>query len=538
MEKKLFSGYFCLKCKMIPLIQIIPKLKNIKVLSSCKCNKQYQNIEAFIKNKYKDNLIDINQISKESIINDDNIIKYKIDINLIIDKLNKIKEKINIFSIEIKDKIINYYKKKIEEMNEIYNNYLIRNNKIILILEQIIKSYQLIEDNTSNIFNILTNFNFNEDDKINTLLKDNNMDTLSKEIEKYFKFHYIMSKSFSLNNKKSKYFFNENSPVKCFIEIDNNTCAFISNYSKDIKLCNLSNLNKEVISFKAHQENVNWIIKPHNSNLISCGEDGLIKIWPKITHKYFEEKKNLDIKEIKTYNYYNIKQITNINLNSIFAYEYNEKRIKFEKMILLKENNFIASSKNIIFLFKYLIDQDKQKIELIKNYEIRNLVDIFIIEKDKNEIIVLYDKNCLFFLDIPNFKIIKKFNMKSLSKNSLLQLNQKELLIIDSVYYYKIFDLDTFKFKLNIKDYSSADFLLNMNDGTFIFSCIYGIKRFLIKTMEELPKLIKFDNDDFYDYYESDYYSEKIIYIYKLKDGRIVFCHQNGKIEINNINLI
>lgn len=252
-------------------------------------------------------------------------------------------------------------------------------------------------------------------------------------------------------------------------------------------------------------------VKSFKVNLISCGNDGLIKIWPKITHKYFEEKKNLDIKENKTYNYYNINQITNNNLNPLYVYQHYEKGIKFKKMILLKNNNFIISSRNILFLFKYIIDKDKQKIELIENYEIKDLIDIFVIEKDKNEMITMYVKNSLFFLDIPNLEIIKKFNMKSLSKNSLLQLNQKELLIIDSVYYYKIFALNTFKFKLIFKNYCNADYLLNMNYGTFIFSCIYGIKRFFNKDKGGLPKIIEFNNDDFYDYYESDYYSEKII---------------------------
>ena len=44
-----FSGYYCKKCNFIPFIQIIPKEKNIKIFSSCKCRKQYENIDSFIK---------------------------------------------------------------------------------------------------------------------------------------------------------------------------------------------------------------------------------------------------------------------------------------------------------------------------------------------------------------------------------------------------------------------------------------------------------------------------------------------------------
>ena len=65
MEKKYFSGYFCKKCNSIPLIQIIPKENNSKILSSCKCYKHYQTIDNFIKyNYHKD--IEINKITDNS----------------------------------------------------------------------------------------------------------------------------------------------------------------------------------------------------------------------------------------------------------------------------------------------------------------------------------------------------------------------------------------------------------------------------------------------------------------------------------------
>jgi len=112
-----YSGYYCQKCNLIPLIQIIPQKNNIKIFSSCKCNKQYQNIESFIKKYYKKDVVDINKISKESNINEyykykKNNEENKVDINLIINKLNKAKEKIKNEGREIKDRIIEIYEKK------------------------------------------------------------------------------------------------------------------------------------------------------------------------------------------------------------------------------------------------------------------------------------------------------------------------------------------------------------------------------------------------------------------------------------------
>ena len=123
-------------------------------------------------------------------------------------------------------------------------------------------------------------------------------------------------------------------------------------------------------------------------------------------------------------------------------------------------------------------------------------------------------------------------------KNSLIKLNSNEILIVDNVYYFKIFDINKYKTNIIYKNYISSDYLLNMNDGTIIQSCYQGIKRYLLKTMEELPEIIEFNNDEEDDYYDSEYYSDKINYIYKLEDQRIVLCHQNGKIEINKLNFI
>jgi len=545
-----YSGYYCQKCNLIPLIQIIPQKSNIKIFSSCKCHKNYQNIETFIEKNYKKDIVDINKISKESIINEyskykNNKEENKVDINLIIDKLNKTKDKIRKEGKEIKDSIIEIYQRKINEINQIYDKYIEKNNNIIVIIEQMIKSYQLISDNQSNIHNLLNNCSFNDKSKSTHLLKNYiTLDSLFKNVENYFNEEFIILNSSKSEGFENKYLFFSNYSIRSFIELEKGICASCSNNQSNINLYDLNDPNNGKYSFKAHLKNVMWIIKSNKNNIISCGDDGLFKIWPIITKNFLLNIKT-NIPEEKDLKSYKNKKVKEISLNPIYQTKFEHKDIfRIKKMINLKDNKFIACSNNTIFIFKYTIDEDKNnvQIELIKNYDSKYIIkEITIIEKDKKEIIALYNDYFLIFFDIDNFDIINKLNIKSMTPNSLIQLNQTELLFQEGN-YFRIFDINKFKSKLIVKNYSTNDFLLNMNDGTIIQSNYSGIKRYLIKTMEELPNLIQINNDEddyYYDYYNSyDSYVEKITYMYKLKDGRIITCYQNGRIEICNLKFI
>ena len=153
-----YSGYYCNKCNYIPLIKIIHKNNEIKVFSSCKCNKQYENIESFLKNRYRNNVTKIDTIIKESPNNSHNQIEFdKSKLDSIIDKFNKEKLKIIEEDNNIKNQLIDIFTKKIKDVNEMFLKYSERNNKIIIILEQMIQSYELMKDNKSNILNILNN---------------------------------------------------------------------------------------------------------------------------------------------------------------------------------------------------------------------------------------------------------------------------------------------------------------------------------------------------------------------------------------------
>ena len=118
--------------------------------------------------------------------------------------------------------------------------------------------------------------------------------------------------------------------------------------------------------------------------------------------------------------------------------------------------------------------------------------------------------------------------MKLLVLTILMQLSTNDLLLADR-YSFKIIDINNFKIKLIIKYSYNTEFLLNLNDGTIIQGTFFGVKRLLIRTLEELPDLVEYEKD------EDANYTEKIINMYKLKNGKLVLCYENGKVEIYNL---
>ena len=107
-DKTEYDGYFCKKCKLIPLIQIIPRETGAKILIACKCHKQYDNIETFIRNKSLKDKIDINGISKEPL--NEFGYDFNIDIKSIKSKYEKAKKDLFESSTELKNKLIKYLK--------------------------------------------------------------------------------------------------------------------------------------------------------------------------------------------------------------------------------------------------------------------------------------------------------------------------------------------------------------------------------------------------------------------------------------------
>ena len=170
------------------------------------------------------------------------------------------------------------------------------------------------------------------------------------------------------------------------------------------------------------------------------------------------------------------------------------------------------------------------QIKKVEYKFLNDIVDIIPIEKDNKEILALSMKNYIHLLNIPNFELINTINVKYISKNCLLQINSNEILIVDNINYLKIIDINTSQTKLAIKSSSSINILLKSPDDTIIYSGFDGIKRCLIKTMENLPDLIQLTEDNEYYYYD-DYYKDNIVCLAQLKNGTIIACYQNGMIQ-------
>ena len=141
------------------------------------------------------------------------------------------------------------------------------------------------------------------------------------------------------------------------------------------------------------------------------------------------------------------------------------------KMIHLKENKFLLFTDYNIFIFKYIIDENKTIFDLIVNYKTNNLIDAITILKKNDEIIGAYNNTSLFFLNIPDLKFINQINIKLMACNNLMQLSSNDLLLVER-YSFKIIDINNFKIKLIIKYPYNTEFLLNLNDGT-IFKVLF-----------------------------------------------------------------
>ena len=552
MEENKYSGFYCKLCKSIPLFQIIYAKNQIKIYSSCFCHKQYETIDSFIKNKYIKNISGINAIPKKFVldINDNNIIKKEenLNFNTILNEFIKSKEKLNETANKIKAELISLYNKKIKEFNIIYEQYIAKNDKIISIIQKLFDSYQLMKDNPSIIENIKNNCIFNSKYNIDNLLNDFNrsIESSFKNIESYFENELIIKYEKILpiyQKNEKKYYSNSQNSINCFFEIDDEICVSCFDKGSNIYLYDFKNEVKERFLFKAHLKNIYSINKTSKNNIISIGDDGLIKVWPLITRNFLlENKRQIDLENNEGFKPFGINKFAKIEfkLNPIYQYNYDYiYSYKFNKILNLKNDHFLTASDTSIDIYEYENINNSFSIKKLKMFH-HDSLNVYLIELNEKEVIALCKNNYIQFLYLEDFKNIKEINIKSLPKNSLLQLNSKEILILDNLFYINIYNIDNFELKIKIKNYHDIDFLLNLNDGTIIMSCFKGIKRYLIKTMEELPQLIKFNDNNFYidyEYYDYDYNfnRKKIILLYKLKNKRIAACYKDDAIEIFNI---
>ena len=162
MEK---SGFYCIKCNSIPLIQIVPKIQEIKLFITCKCSKKLINYEAFLKNYYVKN-INYGNISNFPILTEHKDEKYldknkSVDIEKTKKNFYNIQDIVNKYILEIKNKTIELLENKIKEIKKSYEINLKNNQKIKHIIEILLNNYDVNNKNDSNIKNLIHNTNFN-----------------------------------------------------------------------------------------------------------------------------------------------------------------------------------------------------------------------------------------------------------------------------------------------------------------------------------------------------------------------------------------
>jgi hypothetical protein len=137
---------------------------------------------------------------------------------------------------------------------------MLNNNSIIQIIEQLIKSYELINDNPSNIQNLSNNYIFDIRFKISSLLENfkNYLDDISDKLKNYFKEELIVSSSICKKSiKKEKLTNNFHCAVNNFIEIDKDICACCSKYKSYITIMNPNKKYSYNLNYIAHIKYVN-----------------------------------------------------------------------------------------------------------------------------------------------------------------------------------------------------------------------------------------------------------------------------------------
>ena len=542
MEK---TGYFCKICKSIPLIQIVPKEKDIKIFCMCKCHKQLINYDIFMKNYYKTNF-NYSEISNDPIykeyIDPSPIYISNNEINLEkIDKdFNYIIEKVVEYNLEIKTKIIEILKNKINEIEKAYETNKLNNIKIQNLIKSLISNYQSNPQNSSNIKNLLYNKNFNMGyrNKTYSTLDFNNrfttLDSLVNNVSKYLKSNYILS-SYNEQLYTIKTFFNHQRDATCVTEIEPD---IIASSSKDsfIILYNLER-KKSIYKFKAHNDGVNWLLKINENNLISCGNDNKIKIWPKI------DRNNLDLVNSEHNGTTNTEELI---INPIISCDFEEPILK----IILIDNNYICGcSSKKVFILKYDIkknenDEDKKNdlneilsvnFTIIEEISLDKIIDLYKVKNPNNEdIIVVNTFLKLFFLSLPNLNIIKEISNSNNDKqiNNLIQITQNEILIA-SKSYLTIININNFHIKFKILNCNNSTFISKLRDNTILIGTKEGIKRIDFKHFEEISLINKiYSNENYGPYGIYPAIAEKFNYAYEFSDSRLAICSSYGNIRL------
>ena len=541
MNKQLFNGFYCRKCNSIPLIEILPH-KNISIFFVCRCRKKYQDIDLFNNNYYNKNIdvkkICLNKNNEYLEKSTKNKLEKNKEINNIINEYYKTKNEFYTYSKEIKDNLITDLMLNIEKINDSYEKHILLNKKIENIYEILIESYKKIDDNISNIKNIINNSNFNK--------KPNCYNYSFESIISFYENEFFLKSPEQLKTDK---LFQNHSDVNCFLDYkinDNQYYGVSSSYSSNIALYDLIQ-NKHLFTFKGDKYQINCITLSSQNNIISCGNEYCIKIWPLIDYDKIIELNKILIKD------------NTINLSPIYIFKCEESNI--DKIEYIKNNDknanydyLLCNLHNSLYVYKYIKDikgnfPNNSKIDLISKYTKAALYNFIILKKNiynncYNDLICGFGIDKIYLFNFPKLLKINKSKILEISLiNNCVQINNDELLLIE-YNILTIFNFTKFQKKLSIKIDDNIHCITILRDNTIILGGIKGIKRFLNYNFKELPKLNngyedeeveKNEEDEEDDYMDRE--PEQILCIKELLDGRIVFCYRNKGINISKLNI-
>ena len=358
-KNEINSLFICRKCNSVPLVEIVPKESDLKILITCKCNKQKLiKKEIFYKYYYNDNHMDI-------------------DINKKIEneKFKKLLDKYE----EFKNHFMNNYQKIKEKINNLLNNILQQteivieknkkyNEEIDKIIQILIKNYELNPHNEINKENIMKNihmnpymnfkeFDFREFDK--------NITNINKTIQLYFKYNYLIS----LNKYEIIQSIRKEDLI---IHLDKNIFASLkkNEYINIFDIDNLSNnikIKKEnsfisPIFIIEHSSQIKNLINLEN-NLLGLFDENNINIYKYNIENNSSEIINKSAIKLNSNNSLfnpNVLRYTKLlkrkNKNSICSYNNGVMNI-YEIPSLINEKNINIQRNNIIIYQNFIYEQ-------------------------------------------------------------------------------------------------------------------------------------------------------------------------------------
>ena len=374
--------------------------------------------------------------------------------------------------LEIKKGLIENLNATIKKIEKIYEDNKDINDKIDKIMKILINNYNsnpYIEINIKNIFLNTQKKSFHKK------IIDFNSKKLLSNISQIYNENYII-KPYNYNLIKSYMFYGEDN-----IMVEIKKALFAINYNGSIKI---GEINKEEINLKTPGIK-NLLTDEKKEYLISHEIDNSIIFW--------------NINEIEKL--YKNNQSKSRNLDILPSF-----KIKFEyeisELINLGNDMLCGNNSKSAFIIKYNINE--QNFQIMGKIN-RNLKNLMLIKRKKEKYIICKDGKYLDIIRIPELKLI---NMIQIGKweNELFyyeQINEDEVLISINK-CIKIFNLKNFKITLTKKIYFNIMSLKKLEDNTILVGGRNEIKRFSLKTFEELPKLIDveesslklFDDDD------------------------------------------